>query len=100
MHLFIGAIVVAMLTRGCWCSQNEEADAKVPLVISLPPGMGAIDFYIDLAIDCVETVNVTLPCAVSVATWPLPLVVTRNVSSICSSARVGQYFGFYDHAGM
>jgi hypothetical protein len=68
-------------------------------VISLPPGIGALDFYIDLAIDCVGTVNVTLPCEVSVATYPLPLVVMRNVSSICASAKVGQYFGFYDHAG-
>ncbi|CAL8471357.1 g10899 [Coccomyxa elongata] len=80
-------------------SQNENADAKVPLVITLPPGIGALDFYIDLAIDCVNTTNITVPCDVSVATWPLPLVITKNVSSICASAEVGQYFGFYDHAG-
>jgi hypothetical protein len=149
----------------------------VPLVITLPPGIGAVDFYIDLAIDCVNTTDVTVrailifshsslqlsswagiwqplpaacpqdapclfwqqklviiiriggtmceggsvgengpkicvrnrdnisiclqvPCDVSVATWPLPLVVRKNVSSICASAEVGQYFGFYDHSGM
>ena len=71
----------------------------MPLVVSLPPAVGAIDFYIDLAIDCVETVNVTVPCEVSVAAWPLPVVVRRNVSSICASAKVGQYFGFYNQAG-
>ena len=37
---------------------------SVPLVMALPPGVGAVDFYIDLAIDCVETVNVTKPCQV------------------------------------
>ncbi len=31
-------------------------------MIALPPGVGAIDFYIDLAIDCVNTTNVTRPC--------------------------------------
>lgn len=36
----------------------------MPLVIALPPGVGALDFYIDLAIDCVETTNVTMPCQV------------------------------------
>lgn len=81
------------------CSQNESAIAKVPLVMTLPPGVGALDFYIDLGIDCVNTTNITVPCEVSVATWPLPLVVRKNVSSICSSAKVGQYFGFYDIAG-
>ena len=80
-------------------SQNESAVAAVPLLISLPPAVGAIDFYIDLAIDCVETVNVTVTCQVSVAAWPLPVVVRRNVSSICASAQVGQYFGFYNQAG-
>ena len=46
------------------CSQNVSAVERVPLVIALPPGVGALDFYIDLAIDCVETTNVTMPCQV------------------------------------
>lgn len=83
----------------CMRSQNESAVAAIPLVVSLPPAVGAVDFYIDLAIDCVETVNVTALCEVSVAAWPLPVVVRRNVSSICASAQVGQYFGFYNQAG-
>ena len=47
-----------------FCSQNVSAVERVPLVIALPPGVGALDFYIDLAIDCVETTNVTMPCQV------------------------------------
>ena len=39
----------------------------MPLVMALPPGVGAVDFYIDLAIDCVETVNVTKACQVTSA---------------------------------
>ena len=49
------------------CSQNVSAVPSVPLVMALPPGVGAVDFYIDLAIDCVETVNVTKPCQVNSA---------------------------------
>lgn len=44
------------------CSQNVSAVEGVPLVLALPPGVGAIDFYIDLAIDCVNTTDVTRPC--------------------------------------
>ena len=36
---------------------------------------------------------------VTVAAAPEPLIVERNVSSICSSAEVGQYFGFYNKEG-
>ena len=35
--------------------------------MALPPGVGAVDFYSDLAIDCVETVNVTKACQVTSA---------------------------------
>ena len=41
-----------------------SAVESVPLVSALPTGVGAIDFYIDLAIDCVNTTNVTMPCQV------------------------------------
>jgi hypothetical protein len=47
-----------------FCSQNVSAVERVPLVIALPSGVGALDFYIDLAIDCVETTNITMPCQV------------------------------------
>ena len=47
------------------CSQNVSAVESMPLVIALPTGVGAIDFYIDLAIDCVNTTNVTMPCQVT-----------------------------------
>ena len=43
------------------CSQNVSAVESVPLVIALPTGVGAIDFYIDLALDCMNTTNVTMP---------------------------------------
>lgn len=33
------------------------------------------------------------------AAAPEPLIVKRNLSSICSSAKVGQYFGFYNREG-
>ena len=33
------------------------------------------------------------------AAFPEPLIVKKNVSSICSSAKVGQYFGFYNREG-
>ena len=81
-------------------SQNESAAALYPVSMRLPPGVGAIDFYLDLAIDCVNTTSVTMPCFVM--TDPPahdPFVIIKNVSSICASAKVGQYFGFYNHAG-
>ena len=34
------------------------------------------------------------------AAYPEPFIVKRNVSSICSSAMVGQYFGFYNKEGV
>ena len=51
------------------CSQNVSAVESVPLVIALPADIGAIDFYIDLAIDCVNTTNVTVPCQVRDSPW-------------------------------
>ena len=82
------------------CSQNQSAAALVPVEITLPPGVGAIDFYLDLAIDCVNTTSVTMPCFVMVEPLqPDPFVIIKPVSSICASAKVGQYFGFYHHAG-
>jgi hypothetical protein len=82
------------------CSQNQSAAALVPVEIKLPPGVGAIDFYLDLAIDCVNTTSVTMPCFVMVEPLqPDPFVTIKPVSSICASAKVGQYFGFYHHAG-
>ena len=82
------------------CSQNQSAAATVPVSMRLPPGVGAVDFYLDLAIDCVNTTSVTMPCFVMTdPTAANPLVVIKNVSSICASARVGQYFGFYNNAG-
>ncbi len=53
------------------CSQNETADAKVPLVITLPQGIGALDFYIDLAIDCVNITDITVHI-VLLARYPNP----------------------------
>ena len=37
---------------------------------------------------------------VTVAAYPEPFIVKRNVSSICTSAMVGQYFGFYNKEGV
>ena len=37
---------------------------------------------------------------VTVAAYPEPFIVKRDVSSICSSAMVGQYFGFYNKEGV
>ena len=41
-----------------------------------------------------------LSLQVTVAASPEPFIVKRNVSSICSSAMVGQYFGFYNKEGV
>ena len=53
--------------------------------MALPPGVGAVDFYIDLAIDCVETVNVTKACQVRSAV--LSIFCTAQEASSASKVR-------------
>lgn len=70
---------------------------RPPIVLSLPPGTAAADFYIDAAIDCVNTTRAAVSCRVGAQ--PGDVEVKLHLVSVCGSAFVGVYAGFYDEEG-
>lgn len=85
------------LSRCIVYSQQENTDPSTPLKLKLPDGVGAVDFYLDAAIDCITTLSVTLSCTLTVQ--PGNVSKTQTLNSICDSPLVGTYFGVYDASG-
>lgn len=77
--------------------QQDKPAYKAPVTLTLPPGVSAIDLYIDAAIDCVKTMRAVLKCKAVVQ--PGNVEVKFKVSSICASPFVGKYIGFFDESG-
>jgi hypothetical protein len=65
----------------------------------MPPGVSAVDLYVDAAIDCVETLRAIVPCKVVAQGSSGSVDVKIKVKSICASPFVGQYIGFFDTYG-
>lgn len=79
-------------------TQVEEVDPVKAITLALPANVGAIDFYIDAAIDCVNTTKARLVCTVTVNDDSgQELKVREPLYSICDKADVGKYFGFFSN---
>lgn len=80
-----------------YVQQDSPAAPKAPVNITLPPGVSAVDLYIDAAIDCVKTLRAVVKCKAIVE--PGSVEVKFRFSSICASPFVGKYIGFFDESG-
>jgi hypothetical protein len=78
-------------------SQVEAPPYASPITLKLPPGVSAVDFYLDAGIDCVETLKAYVKCSIKLQ--PGNVEVKGGLWSICDSPFVGRYFGFYDSEG-
>ncbi|WIA13157.1 hypothetical protein OEZ85_006749 [Tetradesmus obliquus] len=85
-------------TKKCLVYNQPKAPAlKEAITVTLPPGVSAVDMYIDAAIDCVTTLRALVSCKLTVQ--PGDVQVKVKVSSVCSEANVGKYVGFLDETG-
>ena len=75
-------------------SQVEAPPYAAPISLKFPPGVSAVDFYLDAGIDCVETLKAFVKCSIKLQ--PGHVEVQGALWSICDSPFVGKYFGFYD----
>ena len=80
-----------------YVQQDSPVVPKAPVTLTLPPGVAAIDLYIDAAIDCVKTLRAVVKCKAVVE--PGNVEVKFSFSSICASPFVGKYLGFVDESG-
>lgn len=80
-----------------YVQKDTPAMQKAPMILTLPPGTSAVDFYIDYAIDCEKTLRATVKCKVVVQ--PGNVEVKVQYKSICASPFVGKYLGFIDQSG-
>ncbi len=87
--------------KECVVYRQKQQAHPTPITIYLPPNTTAFDFYLDLGIDCVTTLNVSATCVVqaySSCTGDVGATIKGPVESICSSPKVGKYYGFYSDA--
>ncbi|KAF6261086.1 hypothetical protein COO60DRAFT_1503951 [Scenedesmus sp. NREL 46B-D3] len=76
-------------TKKCLVYSQPTAPAlKEAITLTLPPGVSAVDMYIDAAIDCVTTLRALVSCKLTAQ--PGDVRVKVKVSSICSSPDVGK----------
>jgi hypothetical protein len=75
-------------TKRCLVYNQQPPPSKEAITMTLPPGISAVDMYIDAAIDCVKTLRALVSCKLTVQ--PGDVQVKVKVSSTCASPDVGK----------